>query len=99
MKIVVNSCYGGFSVSEAVYEKLNIPYDGYGYISNEDLGITGGLHAYRVDARLIAAVEELGRDASGRLADLEVVEIPDGVDWYIDEYDGIETIREKHRSW
>jgi hypothetical protein len=99
MKIVRNDCYGGFSVSQAVYKRLGIPWDGYGYISNEDLGITGDHHAYRTDERLISVVEELGKDANGRCADLEVIEIPDDVDWFISDYDGIETIHEKHRSW
>ncbi|CAK0757599.1 hypothetical protein CCP1ISM_7520003 [Azospirillaceae bacterium] len=30
---------------------------------------------------------------------MEVIEIPDGVDWTIDDYDGVESIHEKHRSW
>ena len=37
--------------------------------------------------------------ASGKFADLEVREIPDGVDWQIDEYDGNESIHEVHRTW
>lgn len=53
----------------------------------------------RDDADLIAVVEELGEEANGRFASLEVVEIPDGVIWDIDDYDGIETIHEVHRSW
>lgn len=53
----------------------------------------------RDDADLIAVVEELGKKANGRHAELEVVEIPDGVNWEIDDYDGIETIHEVHRSW
>ena len=53
----------------------------------------------RDDADLITVVEELGKEANGRHAELEVVEIPDGVNWEIDDYDGIETIHEVHRSW
>lgn len=53
----------------------------------------------RDDADLIAVVEELGKEANGRHAELKVVEIPDGVNWEIDDYDGIETIHEVHRSW
>lgn len=53
----------------------------------------------RNDPNLIAVVEELGKKANGDFAKLEVVEIPDGIDWELDAYDGIETVHEKHRSW
>lgn len=53
----------------------------------------------RDDADLIAVVEELGEEANSWASNLEVVEIPDDVVWEIDEYDGIETIHEVHRSW
>lgn len=48
---------------------------------------------------VVQVVEELGKAANGRCADLQVVEIPDGIDWSIDEYDGIEHIAEAHRTW
>lgn len=101
MKIAINKCYGGFGLSKAVYAELGIKWDGYGYLKNEDLGITSDNYmAYRQDPRLIAAIEKVGEDeASGELAKVRVVEIPDGVEWEIDEYDGVETIHEKHRSW
>jgi hypothetical protein len=41
----------------------------------------------------------LGRAASDPLAQLQVVEIPDGVEWQIEEYDGVEWVAEKHRTW
>lgn len=53
----------------------------------------------RTDPILVQVVEELGARASGSCAKLSVVEVPAGVDWEIDEYDGIETVREKSRSW
>ena len=53
----------------------------------------------RADPLLVQVVEELGTDANGSCAELKIVEIPDGVDWEIDEYDGMESIHEKHRSW
>lgn len=53
----------------------------------------------RSNPNLVKVVEELGEKANGRYADLIVVEIPDGIEYEIDEYDGQETIREKHRSW
>jgi len=53
----------------------------------------------RTSETLIKVIEELGEKANGRFAELSIVEIPCGVDFEIDEYDGIETIHEKHRSW
>lgn len=53
----------------------------------------------RDDADLIAVVEELGEEANKQFSKLEVVEIPDGVNWEIDDHDGIETIEEVHRTW
>lgn len=53
----------------------------------------------RSNELLIQVVEELGKEASGRFGKLEVVEIPDDITWEIDEYDGIETLHEVHRSW
>lgn len=53
----------------------------------------------RNDPLLIQIVEEMGTEADGDYACLEVVEIPDDVDWYIVEYDGNEHIAERHRTW
>ena len=53
----------------------------------------------RDDPALIKVVEELGESAGGEFAKLKIVEIPDDVEWEISEYDGWETIEEKHRSW
>lgn len=53
----------------------------------------------RDDTDLVALVEELGARAHGRSAELKVVEIPDDVEWTIEEYDGCEWVAEKHRTW
>ena len=54
----------------------------------------------RTDSKLIQVIEELGESvAGGRFAKLKIVEIPDGIKWEIDEYDGNEDIYEVHRSW
>ncbi len=48
---------------------------------------------------VVRVVEELGDAASGAHAELKVVEIPDGVDYIVEEYDGNEHIAEAHRTW
>jgi hypothetical protein len=53
----------------------------------------------RDDPALVQVVEEMGSDAHGEYARLRIADVPDGVKWYIDDYDGIETIREEHRTW
>ena len=53
----------------------------------------------RDDPALVQTVEELGPKANGFCAGLEVVEIPDGVDWEVEEYDGNEWVSEAHRTW
>ena len=53
----------------------------------------------RNDPALVAVVEELGQAASNFWAKLEIVEIPDDVEWQIEEYDGLEHVAEKHRTW
>ncbi len=101
MKIAINKCWGGFGLTRAVYKELGIKWDGYGYLENEDLGIEDdNYNAYRSDPRLIKAIEKVGEvDASASLASVVIVEIPDGVDFEIDEYDGQEHVAEKHRTW
>ncbi len=53
----------------------------------------------RNDPALVQVIEEMGEEASGRCGKLEIVDIPDGVEWEIEEYDGNEWVSEKHRTW
>ena len=54
----------------------------------------------RADPRLIQTIEELGDKANGIHAKLKIVEIPDNIEWYIQEDEmGTEYINEEHRSW
>jgi len=53
----------------------------------------------RTDPKLIQVIEELGDEASGPCAKVRVVEIPDGIQFEIDEYDGMEHVAEVHRCW
>ena len=113
MKIVINKCYGGFGLSEEavlLYAKkkglnlivqrdkglkinhyyLNEKKDG-NYFSERDI--------QRNDPILIEVVNELGEKADGFCSELKIVEIPDDVEWIIEEYDGKEWIAEDHRRW
>ena len=89
MKVVINVCFGGFGLSKEAYAELGKKWDGCGYDFEED----------RTNTELVRVVEKLGDCASGELAQLKVVEIPDDIEWEIGEYDGAEHIAEKHRTW
>ena len=89
MKVVINKCFGGFGLSPEAYKFLNIPWDEYGFAFDED----------RSNPALVKCVEELAAAAGGRYSSLKVVEIPDDVEWEINEYDGLEHVAEKHRGW
>lgn len=54
----------------------------------------------RDDPVLIRVVEELGGyDAGGQAAELKIVTIPADVDWIVQDYDGMEWVAERHRTW
>jgi len=120
MKVAINTCFGGFGISNEAFEKLldrkgiafnKVPAkwpirgnefdyyrvdadpDGEDYISEYDF------FDNRADADLIAVIEELGASANGWAAEIVIVDIPDDVQWYIHEYDGLEHVAENHRTW
>lgn len=118
MKIAVNKCFGGFTLSDRAHERLielGVPcfksweemgenYNGIYIVKAEPifgLNYASNLdeNENRTNPLLIQVIEELREEASGRFGEVEITEIPDDVDWYISDYDGIETIHEKHRSW
>lgn len=90
MKIVINTCYGGFSLSPKAVQR-------YKARTGETLGTYPDVE--RNDPDLVAVVEELGEKAAGPCASLKVVEIPDDVEWWIEEYDGVEHVAEAHLRW
>jgi hypothetical protein len=110
MKVVINSDYGGFSLSDEAIEayaerkgiKLKKEKTTFGItlftniVTNEDFE---SRDIKRSDSDLVAVIESLGEKANGFAASLKVVEIPEDVDWYIEEYDGNEWVAEKHRTW
>ena len=92
MKLVINKCYGGFGLSK---EAMDL------YL--EKKGMQGEkIHRSEIDRTdpiLIEVVDELGILASDAYSELDIVDIPDDVDWYIEEYDGNEWVAERHRTW
>lgn len=79
MKIVINKCFGGFSVNDNIVKTLNLEsrYD---------------LEDDRTNAKLIELIES-GVNVNGEFSDLVVIEIPDdATDYIIEEYDGYESI-------
>jgi hypothetical protein len=139
MKVVINSCYGGFGVSaEALkelvlvnakcirsmtpekfygkgwkedfdYERKSFIDIGDGFFSHKDafyvfrgdrfLYDLNNNDEFRSDKDLVAVVEKLGEEANGQFSKLKVVEIPDGISFEINDYDGMESIHQTHQSW
>ena len=153
MKLVINTCFGGFGLSnkaitryaeligKKVYffktefsgsESRNVPVDEeYNslfakafYIPNPDeylkeskkwhemTGEEKTKHNERYsevsfsardlkrnDPILVKVVEELGEKANGRCAQLKIVEVPDDIEWQVEEYDGNEHVAEVHQTW
>jgi len=110
-KVVINTCYGGFALSEKAMlrlRELGLPEAQHGkfigetyHNSEETIGtFCGFLHdTERNDPLLVQVVEELGDEANGKFSKLKVVEVDDDVKWEIDDYDGNEEVREVSRRW
>jgi hypothetical protein len=124
MKLVINTKYGGFGLSDLAYEKLieyGVPVREvsdtedstkpviYDRTLSEDKSCFGNKRYWdvffeksenRSHPLLVKIVEELGTlAASDSLSSLKVIEIPDNISFFIDDYDGSETVRETHRTW
>lgn len=92
-RIVINTCYGGFGLSESAWTK---------YCSLSGQNKTEFITYYdipRDDPYLVQVVRELGQDANTDTSQLKVVEVPAGIRWHIAEYDGMEWVAEDHQTW
>lgn len=99
IKIAINKCFGGFGVTEEVIREAGLGDMPWLTNSNFDIS-SNNCEAWRADPRLIAAIEKIGVEKAGdHYAALKIVTIPEGVNWRIAEYDGMEHIYEVHREW
>jgi hypothetical protein len=96
MKIVINTCFGGFGLSKKAIERLaelghqeaiEVLPDFKGNWSDPCMSDIERNHPL-----LVRVVEELGEEANGQYARLEVEDV-DGDGWYVHEYDGNERIK------
>lgn len=76
------------------------PISEYGYfVHNKTFFIeSDNYHECRTFFPLIEAIRK-AKNPNGKLSHIEIVEIPDDIKWYIDDYDGFEIVREEHRTW
>lgn len=92
MKVVINNCHGGFGITDGALTE----YKNRKGITDPDF------HYYDITRDcpvLVSMVEEQGSAMNSDYSELKVVEIPDDVEWYIEEYDGMEWVAEAHRTW
>lgn len=88
----IDESLGFFGAS--YYEKGHAGDDNY-YISTHEFWD----EEKRNDQDLIDVIETLGQGVNTNFSDIKIGEIPDDVEWQIEEYDGLEHIAEKHRTW
>lgn len=95
MKIVINTKYGGFGLSEK-------GFDTYRHFCRVE-GREPKDFAWdipRNDPALVRAVDMLNGEASDDVSRLKIVSIPDDVAWVVQEgQGGIEWVAEVHRTW
>ena len=84
-EVVINACYGGFSLSIAAIER-------YSELKGLAPGTRPNREIPRDDPVLIQVVKELGDKANGPYAILRVEIVEPGTLYRIDEYDGLEGI-------
>ena len=110
MKIVLNKCYGGFQLSDKAIlwleenkgwklDKEFVKLSSSWALSNRTLMAKADTEELRINLDVIECVEILKEESHTRLSELRVVEIPDNANWEIDEYDGIERVREVSEVW
>jgi hypothetical protein len=88
-KVVINRCYGGYGLTTEQVAEYNKRRGSEGLAE----------HDIERDDPILAAMVEAEGFVSRGLSDLKVVNIPDDVEWIIEQYDGMEWVAESHRTW
>lgn len=88
-KVVINKCFGGFGLSGEAMKQ-------YEFLSGKEFL---RWKVDRDDPVLVKIVSSMGNKANSRYACLKIVEIPDDVEWVVQEYDGKEWVAEAHKTW
>tara|TARA_R100000808_G_C2142907_1_gene150692 strand:+ start:1607 stop:1942 length:336 start_codon:yes stop_codon:yes gene_type:complete len=108
MRIALNKCYGGFALTEEVAKRIRslgiarINPEIDVWPCNRDFGYEehDNPYWYRRDPYLIKVLEMPDLTVHERLhSEIELIFIPKRIQlagWYIDDYDGLETIHENH---
>lgn len=101
-KVVINICYGRFRLSrQAILRAREIADDpkwggpsleGDVFPDGRVSTMDGFVEVPRTDPILVQVVEELGKDANGQWARLQVIAIDAGRAYRINDYDGAESI-------
>jgi len=113
MKIVINKNHGSFELSHTaitIYAQkkgLNLKWEvtnnNFGrcfyYLDDNRTKYFNERQIERDDLVLVEIIETMGEKADGISSKLKVVEIPDYVQWEIEECRGAERVVEKYRSW
>jgi len=155
MKVIINTCFGGFSISalclwdlikqkdkgvsiskwkednvcnpdrfqnhilNAYGENIALPKGWYvnfligsfikltgkshDLIGQRNTSLTGKYHCWkgeRTSPALIKLIETKGADwCGGPYTKFKIVKIPDGIEYEISDYYGMEAVHEKHRVW
>lgn len=112
MEIVINSCFGRFGISREALHLLR-KMGNKTALEETDIGEKWpGLNEIRepflnlfcreinrTDKQLITVIKKIKEKANAPRSELKIIKIPDNVEWEIDNYDGLETVHEKHNSW
>ena len=100
MKVIINRGAAPFKFSQDVLKKL---FD----IGHPEVRKNGRHYSVRYathdvlrdDKKTIKIVEKLGEKANTLLVNFKIIEIPDGIEYYVHRVGNTEEIHEKHRVW